>query len=225
MQQPNTTPQWIVELRERLDKEKEAKRAEVQAARYIQRRQAATIPKPAKHRPKQGLLFYETFPEPTIEAWFDGAVEAVNPGGHATWGIAVNVLGKPVCRRSGYVGFGPEMSSNVAEFAAFRAALEEVLRYEGPILIRGDSQIVVNAMNGPLKNRQGTAKSGKRLLYVPYYHVARDLLVKHLARVRVEWIPREENAVADALSKNELRYRHVLLRIQPENRAMVTNET
>ena len=84
-------------------------------------------------------MFSAPVKAPVVEAWFDGAIEPVNPGGDATYGIAVNVLGQPVCRRSGYVGFGPKMSNNVAEFAGFKAALEEALKYEGPILIRGDA--------------------------------------------------------------------------------------
>ena len=143
-----------------------------------------------------------------IEAWFDGATEPVNPGGHSAYGVAVKVDGKFVFQKGEYVGHGPKMSNNVAEYAGFIAAVTECLKYPGVVIIRGDSKLVVMQMNGKWKAKKG--------LYIPYYHKAKEIWGKLKSRAKVEWISRDYNDVCDGLSKKVLHDRGITFRIQPE---------
>ena len=63
---------------------------------------------------------------PSITVYFDGACDP-NPGGHAGWGAVITIDGKSE-GLFGYVGFGPTMSNNVAEYAGLIGALEELVR-------------------------------------------------------------------------------------------------
>lgn len=142
-----------------------------------------------------------------IEAYFDGATEPVNPGGHGAWGALVMVDGVTVFAKGGYVGHGPTISNNVSEYAAVVAAIEECLKYEGVCIIRGDSKLVVMQLNGKWKVRGG--------LYVPFYRKALALWGELKHRAKLEWIPREKNDVCDGLSKGVLKDMGVRFRIQP----------
>jgi len=59
-----------------------------------------------------------------------------------------------------------------------------------------NSQLVINQLN-----RKWDVKNG---LYLPYYKVAANLLEPLKLRVTLKWIPREQNRLADALSKSAL---------------------
>ena len=126
----------------------------------------------------------------------DGLCEPVNPGGTATYGYIIrNDAGRDIARKSGVVGKGPEMSNNVAEYAALCEALrflisEKMTRL--PIEIRSDSRLLVNQMKGEWKFHKG--------LYAQEFTDAKAL-VTEFDRVKFKWIPREENEEADALSR------------------------
>jgi ribonuclease HI len=151
-----------------------------------------------------------------IEAYFDGACEPKNPGGHASWGAVVYLNGGEVWARSGYVGHGPTMSNNVAEYSGLIALLEHltgstlfaVITCQVPVTIRGDSKLVVMQMKGLWHVKRG--------LYTPYYRQA-VLLARAFAdgALKFEWVPREQNERADELSKDVLVERGVRFRIQP----------
>jgi ribonuclease HI len=143
-----------------------------------------------------------------IEAWFDGATEPKNPGGHGAWGAVVKVDGNTVFAKGGYVGNGPTISNNVSEYAAFIAAAEECLKYPGVVIIRGDSKLVVMQLNGKWK-----AKGG---LYKPFYEKAKLVWKELRSRAKLVWIPREENDQCDYLSKGVLKKLGIKFRIQPE---------
>lgn len=126
----------------------------------------------------------------------DGLCEPVNPGGVATYGYAVrNGTTAGVVRKFGVVGRGPEMSNNVAEYAALCEVLGFFLNAKMnrlPIEVRSDSKLLVNQMNGIWEARKG--------LYVEKYLEAKDL-ASRFDRIAFKWIPREENEEADALSR------------------------
>lgn len=139
-----------------------------------------------------------------------GAVsEPYNPGGHAAFGILLKIDGKPVVARAGYVGFGDQMSNNVAEFSGFIALILEVKKFPGIAMIRGDSKLVINTLAGKWKVKQG--------LYVPYFTQARNLFEPERQRIGLEWISRDKNGECDELSKAELKDRGIRLRIQPSD--------
>jgi ribonuclease HI len=152
-----------------------------------------------------------------IECWFDGVCEPRNPGGHAAWGAVVHVDGVEVYRKGGYCGVGPMMSNNVAEYSACIAALTEAKKHKGPIVVRGDSRLVIcqldRAAAAEVGQPQWQVRGG---LYKPFYLEAKKLYDSLCDRITMHWIPREENDICDVLSKKELHDRGVVFRIQPE---------
>jgi ribonuclease HI len=152
-----------------------------------------------------------------IECWFDGVCEPRNPGGHAAWGAVVHFNGQEVYREGGYCGVGPKMSNNVAEYSACIAALKVASKYPGPIVVRGDSRLVIcqldRAAAAEVGQPQWQVRGG---LYEPFYREAKKLYDSLRNRITMHWIPREQNDICDVLSKKELHDRGVVFRIQPE---------
>lgn len=146
-------------------------------------------------------------------AFFDGCCEPVNPGGHAAFGAVVLIDGEKVFEASEYVGHGPKMSNNVAEYSGCIAVLKHLIEREDfneknqPVLIRGDSKLVVMQLTKRWRVKRG--------LYVPFYHEAANLFAQ-FGVARLEWIPRDENSIADELSKRVLKERRVEFRLQKE---------
>jgi len=149
---------------------------------------------------------------PLLEGWFDGVCEPRNPGGHAAWGALLKDGRKVLWEASGYVGAGPLMSNNVAEYSGVIALLEAIADRPGSMLIRGDSKLVIQQLRGTWKIHGG--------LYVPYCRRAKALFASQLqtrhGNILLQWIPRDENSECDRLSKGELLRRGIEFRIQPE---------
>ncbi len=128
--------------------------------------------------------------------YVDGLCEPVNPGGTATYGYVIRSdAGRDIARKSGVVGKGPEMSNNVAEYAALCEALRFLVKgkmTEALIEVRSDSRLLVNQMKGDWKFHKG--------LYAKKYSEATDL-VAQFGKISFMWVPREENEEADALSR------------------------
>ena len=100
----------------------------------------------------------------------------------------------------GRVGFEPttlaahNSTNNIAEYTAIIRALEWLLanNYENEsIIIKGDSRLVINHINGDFKVKAPTI--------IPLYHIAMSLIFK-FNNIQFEWIPREQNKQADRLS-------------------------
>src|SRR5437867_645681 len=106
--------------------------------------------------------------------YVDGLCEPVNPGGTATYGYVIrNDAGKGITRKSGVVGKGPEMSNNVAEYAALCEALRFLISEKMTQLsieIRSDSRLLVNQMKGEWKFHKG--------LYAQKYRDAKALATR-----------------------------------------------
>lgn len=130
---------------------------------------------------------------------FDGACEPTNPGGVATcgWiirdanGAAINTGSKFVCR-----GLGA--TNNVAEYCAlgfalnWLASVKTALPAECHLDIHGDSKLVICQVKGEWAcNRDHLRKLRDR---------CRELLAQFKTHT-LEWIPREANGTADALSR------------------------
>lgn len=133
-----------------------------------------------------------------IEVWYDGACEPVNPGGHASFGALIKKNGETIWETSIYVGVGPGMSNNVAEYSGMIGVLEKLLEMgieKELIHVRGDNMMTIQQMAGRWR-----AKGG---LYIPYYEKCKAL-VRQFSRISFEWIPREQNTEADELSKQIL---------------------
>lgn len=131
-----------------------------------------------------------------LHAWFDGAAWP-NPGGHGAYGVLVKRHGEVIYQASEYLGHGPHITNNVAEYAGVIAVLRFLLS-EGVqcATVYGDSRMVVQQLNGQIKAKRG--------IYLPQYREARELRLK-LPDVRLVWISRGQNTEADVLSKEPLR--------------------
>ncbi len=122
-----------------------------------------------------------------LVAYIDGACFG-NPGPMGI-GIVLYKAGKKIKEISEHFGRG---TNNIAEYSAFIRALEEAKKLgEKGVLVRTDSQLLANQINGVYKVRDKKLKELK----------ARADLIMAGLNVKVEHIPRERNAEADALSK------------------------
>lgn len=131
-----------------------------------------------------------------IEAWFDGSVLPVNPGGHGGFGIVVKRDRALIHSEAVYMGRWPTLSNNCAEYAGCIAVLRFFIKESiTRAVVYGDANLIVNQINGRWKVKGGA--------YVPYFHEAFALKAQ-LPEVAVTWIPREQNAEADDLSKKSV---------------------
>lgn len=149
---------------------------------------------------------------PVVTVHFDGACQPPRGGGVATYGFTV--MGEDLDHQESGLAVRPwseSASNNVAEYvAAINALLWLKLRsFRGTVLLLGDSQLVVRQMQGEYEVRSERLR--------PYHeHLAQ--LVREFAEVRFDWIPREENQRADALSKEALdREGTVARRLRPRS--------
>lgn len=151
---------------------------------------------------------------PRIEAWFDGCCEPVNPGGTASYGAVVFVDGKRVwdCSEIFFPEKGKERetSNNVAEYSGFLAILIWLLKNghdKANTTIYGDSKLVIEQMQGNWKMHGG--------FYIQTAKLAKAALKRFKKVPKLQWIPRDQNDIADELSKAELIKAGVEFRIQP----------
>lgn len=155
-----------------------------------------------------------------ITAYFDGACEPINPGGYASYGAVVFIDGKRVWEKAKLFKPKPgrrhETSNNVAEYSGFKAILDYLVSlrtaFDADITIYGDSALVIyqNSID-PRYNKKWQVRGG---FYVPICKKAQKILPK-FTNLTLKWIPREENSIADELSKRGLIEAGVEFRIQP----------
>lgn len=135
-----------------------------------------------------------------IHAFFDGSCGPRNPGGTAKWGFAVkNEEGVIIHTDSGVIGEGPNMTNNVAEYYGLIHCLKYLTanHSEDHINVFGDSKMVV-LMTKKIWGRRNPHKHYPHLK--PLLYEARELFWE-LDNCELSWIPREDNQLADYLSK------------------------
>ena len=105
---------------------------------------------------------------PTYIAYFDGACEPVNPGGTAAYGAVIVQEGQHIweCSELFYPEQGKERetSNNLAEYCGLIAILKHLIHIgaqHDPIMVYGDSNLVIQQMFGHWKIKAG--------IYVPLY--------------------------------------------------------
>jgi ribonuclease HI len=127
-----------------------------------------------------------------LRAWFDGSCWP-NPGGHAGYGVVVQRHNQTIYSKAVYLGNGPHLTHEIAEYAGVVAVLRFLLQEQIPwATVYGDSQMVIKQLNGTIKARRGA--------YLSYYQEAHELMAR-LPNVRLVWISRGQNTEADRLSK------------------------
>jgi ribonuclease HI len=130
--------------------------------------------------------------------YFDGLCEPKNPGGVATYGLVVKHDGKTIHQDAGLAYAKPwtnEASNNVAEYSAIIHGLEWLKKNNlqaAPILLRGDSRLIVNQLNRTFKVK------AKRILEL---HAKATQLLSEFRNARLEWVDRSQNKEADLLSR------------------------
>ncbi len=138
---------------------------------------------------------------------FDGACEPVNPGGKASGAYIVKHTGLTILSGSKvFYDGGPNATNNVAEYCALGsglAALHEWLvagnKPKGVRLlyVKGDSQLVIKQMSGDWSVKAENLKRfNKRCMELAALISCIGISVKF------NWIPREQNAECDAMSKS-----------------------
>jgi ribonuclease HI len=126
------------------------------------------------------------------EIWFDGAARG-NPGPAAIGAVIKNPDGDVVATVSEVIG---ETTNNVAEYSALIAGLKAAAGAGARrIVVRGDSFLVVNQMNGLWKVKHANLK--------PLAAEARRLL-DGFERAEIKHVRREYNTEADALGNEAL---------------------
>lgn len=127
-----------------------------------------------------------------ITAYFDGSCNP-NPGGVIGLGCVIYSELHSV-KQSKKILRDPYNTNNIAEYEALYFLLTLLLKYKletKSIIVYGDSNMIINQINGEWKvnkpHLQVLNKKCKDLL--PLFH-----------HIEFEWIPRELNKVADALS-------------------------
>ena len=138
---------------------------------------------------------------------FDGSTEPRNPGGYATGGWVLKIngglgggFGWLEASDSLFFCRGKGATNNVAEWSALGYGLRWLLDNKPPmtsLIIRGDSQLVIYQLTGEWQcNAPHLIKLRDR---------CREILAQLAEQTGVawtaEWVPREQNEEADALSR------------------------
>ncbi len=168
-------------------------------------------------------------PLPKFIGFFDGACEPTNPNG--SMGLGAILYSAPNCKiKTAHVELGDNhevlfrygkcihrgehgfdsTSNNVAEYLSalrlIKFLAEEGLQNE-IILLCGDSQLVIKQMKGEWGMNGG--------IYIKYAKMLKEN-IKPFNYLDFMWIPREENSIADDLSKSQMVSRGVKFKIQPQ---------
>lgn len=130
-----------------------------------------------------------------VQVHFDGACEVV--GGRAVAAYGYTIEGVGLYHEDFGLAVPPghdRATNNVAEYAGAICALEWLVRrgYRGEVEVVGDSQLVVRQMTGEYRVRAE---------HLGPYHERLRQLGQAFRSITFRWVPREENARADALSK------------------------
>lgn len=144
-----------------------------------------------------------------LNAFFDGACEPHNPGGHMGmgWFVVDTETGEMLKEWSSYIAAKKGNTNNVAEYTALLELLKWLYRNHksDDITIKGDSMLAINQMNGKYRIRKGA-----------YIDIARRCVEakNHFAKIAFEHVRREKNEHADMLSKHELKKRNIPVTIR-----------
>lgn len=132
----------------------------------------------------------------SIVVHFDGLCQPKNPGGVATFGFTVDRDGKRIHEDCGLAArpYTEEATNNVAEYTGVLKAVEWLAGagfLKEPIVVRGDSELVIKQLQGKYKV--------KSPLLAPIHGKLRQLSAK-FSSLTFDWVPREANRDADALT-------------------------
>ncbi len=129
----------------------------------------------------------------------DGLCEPRNPGGTATFGWVARQGGELLGSDCGVVARGPKATSNLAEYTAVTEALRWLAGQgylDEHVVLRSDSQLVIYQLDGTYAVRSTAIW--------PLWAKA-HALAKKFRHLHLEWVRREANTEADALTREAYR--------------------
>ena len=136
--------------------------------------------------------------------YFDGACEPRNPGGSMSWAWVVIEDGDEMVARSDYRAAAPGNTNNRAEYFGLGCAMKaasEIIPNGAEFTVRGDAQLVIRQMTGEYScNAPGL---------IPLRHKIATSIREHGWKIAFEWVPREQNVRADALTRQEIESRGI----------------
>lgn len=128
---------------------------------------------------------------------FDGSCDP-NPRGRMGWSYIIIFADGRTVQAHDELTPHPANTVNVAEYRGLLAGLRAYLDAggRGPLRVSGDSQLIINQVNGVYKVRKPELKP---------YHAQISALLPQISRLSIEWNPREYNTAADMLARGEPR--------------------
>lgn len=134
-----------------------------------------------------------------VEAFFDGGCPN-NPGPIGSWGY---LICSPWIEKNGVIR-GDRVTNNIAEYTALQKLMEELGRLDiSSATIKGDAQMVVKIVNREWGFNQGMWTPHRKDGKLRSLAVQCNKLVSE-GDHNLEWIPREENVLADQLATEAL---------------------
>ena len=133
-----------------------------------------------------------------IELWIDGSYFILNQEKIASAGLIIKKGEITIAKSSKITGKGKEMNNNIAEYNAFIYALREIKRRQldtEEILIRSNSRLLVDQMNGSWKAKTETI--------FPLYREARQIAIN--LKLKIKWISKEVNIEANEMARLALK--------------------
>lgn len=134
----------------------------------------------------------------TLKLYFDGSCGPKNPGGYACWAFVLTESNNDslLIQQTGVECHGEGATNNVAEYAGLKHGLQYIIQEKltKEVEIFGDSKLVINQINGEWKCKSDHLK---------HWLVTIHELLDHFTIWNANWIPRNENSLADGLSKWE----------------------
>ncbi len=125
---------------------------------------------------------------------FDGSCDP-NPGGRLGWGWVLQwATGATTTGQEAHAPT-PQNTVNIAEYQGLLAGLRAYLTAggQGPLLVQGDSQLIIYQMEGRYSVRQPTLAA--------LHTTAQTLCTQISGGVRWRWMRRSENTAADLLAR------------------------
>ncbi|MEE9559010.1 MAG: ribonuclease HI family protein [Candidatus Brocadiales bacterium] len=127
-----------------------------------------------------------------IQLYTDGASRG-NPGKSGIGVVVLDGEKNVLAEVSEYIG---DATNNVAEYKALIRGVEKALEFSpSRVDVFADSELVVRQLNGQYKVRAPSI--------LPLYNEARKLLGM-LPESKVQYVPREQNSLADALANRAI---------------------
>jgi ribonuclease HI len=133
-----------------------------------------------------------------LSVHFDGACQPPTGPGIAAWGYTIEGPGfdEEDCGLATRP-YSEHSTNNVAEYVGAIRALEwlHAAGFRGSLVVSGDSQLVIRQMLGEYEVRTEHLRA---------YHDRLAQLAREFVAVTWQWVPRDQNARADALSKRAI---------------------